>query len=112
MGANKHCIDCIPKDPKLTRSEALGFSHAWGFRVGRTRNAFAVSRTTRVGSHEEARSYDHGTPTGVPYPYRGTLFIRNRAPIGPYSGTMPRALGWSLGVGMFPLCEVPLYITD
>jgi len=27
--------------------------------------------------------------------YRGTLFIRNSAPLGPYSKTMPRALRWS-----------------
>ena len=28
-------------------------------------------------------------------PYRGTSLIRNRAPPGPYSRTMPRALWWS-----------------
>jgi len=27
--------------------------------------------------------------------YRGTSLIRNNAPLGPYSRTMPRALWWS-----------------
>ena len=27
-------------------------------------------------------------------PYRGTSLIRNSAPLGPYNGTMPRALWW------------------
>ena len=31
--------------------------------------------------------------------YRGTSLIRNHAPLGPYSRTMPRALWWSLGGG-------------
>ena len=29
------------------------------------------------------------------HPYRGTSFIRNRHPVGPYSRTMPRVLGGS-----------------
>ena len=33
--------------------------------------------------------------------YRGTSLIRNRRSIGPYSRPIPRALGWSYGVGIF-----------
>jgi len=33
--------------------------------------------------------------------YRVTSLIRNSAPLGPYSRTMPRALWWSLGRGVF-----------
>ena len=33
--------------------------------------------------------------------YRSTSFVRNRRPLGPYSRNMPRALWWSLGVGVF-----------
>jgi len=36
--------------------------------------------------------------------YRGTSLIRNRAPLGPYSRTMPRAIGG----GRFLMSEVPL----
>ena len=41
--------------------------------------------------------------------YRGTSLIRNRHPVGPYSMTMPRGLGWSYGGGRFLMSEVPLY---
>ena len=40
--------------------------------------------------------------------YRGTSLIRNSAPLGPYSRTMPRALWWSEGGGLFLMIEVPL----
>ena len=40
--------------------------------------------------------------------YRETSLIRNSAPLGPYSRTMPRALWWSLGGGLFLMSEVPL----
>ena len=33
--------------------------------------------------------------------YRGTSLIRNSPSLGPYSRTMPRALWWSLGGGLF-----------
>ena len=33
--------------------------------------------------------------------YMGTLLIRNSAPLGLYSMTMPRTLWWSEGVGVF-----------
>ena len=39
------------------------------------------------------------TPRLHPQPYRGTLQIKNSAPPGPYSRTMPRALWWSYGGG-------------
>ena len=43
-------------------------------------------------------------------PYRSTSLIRNSAPIGPYSRTMPRALWWSLAEVLFLRSEVPLYM--
>jgi hypothetical protein len=49
---------------------------------------------------------------GVSGPYRDTLLIRNSAPLGPYSRTMPRALWWSQGGGLFHMSEVPLYYAD
>ena len=39
---------------------------------------------------------------------RGTSFMRNHAPPGPYGRTMYKALRWSLGVGLFLMSEVPL----
>ena len=38
-----------------------------------------------------------GAPPSIPNPspYRGASLIRNSAPIGPYSRTMPRVLLWS-----------------
>ena len=41
--------------------------------------------------------------------YRGTSLIRNRAPLGPYSRNMSRALWWPSGGGLFLMSEVPLY---
>ena len=41
--------------------------------------------------------------------YRGTLLIRNSAPLGPYSRPMPRVLGGSQGGGRFLMGEVSLY---
>ena len=40
--------------------------------------------------------------------YRATSLIRNRAPLGPYSRIMPRALWWSDGGGLFLMSEVPM----
>ena len=40
--------------------------------------------------------------------YRGTSLIRNIAPLGPYSRTMPRALWWPKGEWLFLMSEVPL----
>ena len=40
--------------------------------------------------------------------YGGTSRIRNRAPLGPYSRTMPRALWKPKGEGLFLMSEVPL----
>ena len=39
--------------------------------------------------------------------YRGISLIRNSAPLGPYSRTIPRVLGGSHGVGAL-MGEVPL----
>ena len=41
--------------------------------------------------------------------YRGTSPIRNSAPLGPYSRTMPRSLWWSWGGGLYLMSEAPLY---
>ena len=40
--------------------------------------------------------------------YRATSLIRNSAPLGPYSRTMPRALRWSYRGVPFLVSEVPL----
>ena len=40
--------------------------------------------------------------------YWGTFHIFNNAPEGPYSRTMPMALWWSWGGGLFLMSEVPL----
>ena len=40
--------------------------------------------------------------------YRGTWFVRDCLPTGPYSRTMSRALWWSSGGGRFLMNEVPL----
>jgi len=41
--------------------------------------------------------------------YRGTSFIRNRAPLGPYSRTLSSALLGNLGEGLFLMSEPTLY---
>ena len=41
--------------------------------------------------------------------YRGTSLKRNRRRLGPYSRTMPRALWWSYGGGLFLMSKAPLY---
>ena len=40
-----------------------------------------------------------------------TSLIRNSTPLGPYCRTMPRALWWSQGRGLFLMSEVPMYGT-
>jgi hypothetical protein len=42
---------------------------------------------------------DATSPPPIDATYRGTSLIRNSAPLGPYSRTMPRALWWSYGGG-------------
>ena len=43
-----------------------------------------------------------------PLRYRGTSLVRNSAPRGPYSRTVPRALRWPWGGGAFLMSEVLL----
>ena len=53
--------------------------------------------------------YVEGGGEGLGYKvYRGTLLIRNCAPLGPYSRIMPRALWWLYGGGLFLMSEVPM----
>ena len=40
--------------------------------------------------------------------YRGTSIIREIAPLGPYTRTMPRVPWWPQGRGLFLMSEVPL----
>ena len=40
-------------------------------------------------------------------PYRGTLPIRDSAPLGPYSRNIPRAIWWSQGGGCFLSARYP-----
>ena len=53
----------------------------------------------RVQGTGQARLEMHATLPCREKRYRGTLLIRNRPPLGPYSGYMPRPLCWSQGVG-------------
>ena len=48
----------------------------------------------------------------TPNLYRVTSLIRNSDPLGPYSRTMPRALRWSWGRGLFLMSEVPLQVYE
>ena len=45
---------------------------------------------------------------GLARQYRGTSLIRNSPLLGPYSRTVPRALWWPWGGGVFLMSEVPL----
>ena len=40
--------------------------------------------------------------------YMGTSLIRNLLPQEPYSRSIPRAIWWSLGGGLFLMSEVPV----
>ena len=51
-----------------------------------------------------------GVPRANIERYRGTSLIRNCPPLGPCSRTMPRALCWPQGGGLFLMNEVPLYM--
>jgi hypothetical protein len=42
--------------------------------------------------------------------YKGTSPMRNSAPLGPYSGTLPRGLWEPYWGGLFLISEAPLYI--
>ena len=47
------------------------------------------------GQIQEMVFAGHAQLEYIPLRYRGTSLIRNSAPLGPYSRTMPRALRWS-----------------
>ena len=49
-------------------------------------------------------------PTPLLWDRRGTSLIRNSAPLGPHSRTMPRALWCSWGGVLFLMSEVPLQV--
>ena len=48
-----------------------------------------------VGGHQVALLFFERPDVPVHLAYRGTSLIRNSAPLGPYSRTMPRPLWWS-----------------
>ena len=54
-----------------------------------------------------SRAFSSSTLAFPASTYMGPSLIRNRHPVGPYSRTMPRALWWSWGGGMFLMSEVP-----
>ena len=60
-------------------------------------SARAGSAPPRVRGHEKA--------------YRGISLIRNCAHQGPFSRTMPRAIWWPEGGGLFLMSEVTLYVS-
>ena len=43
-----------------------------------------------------------------PAPYRGTSLMKNSGRLESYSRTLPRALWWFQGGGLFPMSEVTL----
>jgi len=63
-----------------------------------------------VSSGPDLRRFNPGCSILIRTLYTGTSLIRNIAPQGPYSRTMPRARWWSLGGVLFLISEVPLYI--
>ena len=57
-----------------------------------------IVQTSRLYTHARIRAFGLSYVGGrrlvtTLLPYRGTSLIRNRPPLGPYSRTMPRALG-------------------
>jgi hypothetical protein len=68
------------------RGQGLGFRvSGFGFRV--------QGLEWRVGAHKfEFREVQRAPPAPFHNLYRGTSLIRYRHPVGPYRGTMPRAL--------------------
>ena len=40
---------------------------------------------------------------------QGYLTHKKQRPLSPYSRTMPKALWWSQGEGLFPMSELPLH---
>jgi hypothetical protein len=52
---------------------------------------------------------DAGVLARAPLGYKGTLLVRNRHPVGPYSRSMLRLLWRSWGGGRFLMNEVPMY---
>ncbi|KAJ1469899.1 hypothetical protein T484DRAFT_2123310 [Baffinella frigidus] len=72
--------------------------HLCGFSSRPVRDPLPVRREhARVRLHAPQSYHAHTKP---PPPrtlqaYRGTSLIKNRPPLGPYSRTMPRVLGWS-----------------
>ena len=55
-----------------------------------------------------ARGRPHRHLVFAVWGYRDSSLITNRAPLGPYSRTMSRALWKSYGWGLFPMSKVPL----
>jgi len=55
-----------------------------------------------VGRRGPRPGFLAGAPRpAVALPCRGNSLIRNSAPLGPYSRTVPRGLGWYEGGGLF-----------
>ena len=73
-----------------------------------SRSFIAASRS--IGSRQSGKTWLFPAPKMMDL-YRGNSLIRNRAPLGPYSRFLPRAVWWSNVGGMFLMSEVPLNST-
>jgi hypothetical protein len=73
-------------------------------------NQELLSKRARERGGAEAPVHGPRTRGLIKQIHRVASLIRNRPPLGPYSTTMPRALWWSYGVGVFLMSEVPLYV--
>ena len=74
--------------------------------IERERERERESERERERARERERERERETGSAMNecacrHRYRGTSHIRNSAPIGPYSRTMPRALWWPLWGGCF-----------
>ena len=87
----------------------LNFVGAGGYRYG---SNTLIDSLVVDGLWDPYGNYHMGTPLPISIStsvYRGTSLIRNSAPLGHYSRSLPRALWWSKGGGVFLMSEVPLY---
>ena len=71
----------------------------------------SLNSRRKSNKEEEEEDADETPPASLAYAgcYRGTSLIRNTPLLRPCRRTMPRAVWWSGGGGLFLMSEVPLY---